>query len=195
MRIPHRAFYYLRHGETDWNVAGRLQGHTDIPLNANGVGQARTAAKLLRGCGITRIVASPLSRAWFTAEMVNHQLQVPLEADAQLKERSFGSFEGLLHTEIKARHGLAPSQSITTILPPDAEHWPQTCARMAQSIANGLHRYPHDVLLFVGHGANFRALYEVLCNDRREAANAEPYLFRPMDGAWLLDVIDEGGSF
>ena len=189
MRVPHRTFYYLRHGETDWNVAGRLQGHTDTPLNATGVGQARAAAQRLLGCGITRLIASPLARAWHTAELVNVRLNLPLMADIALKERTFGSFEGELHNELKARHGLSPTQSITTILPPDAEQWPDTCARMAEAIAANLARFPHDTLLFVGHGANFRALFEVLCGTHREATNAEPYLFRPVDGMCEMEVV------
>jgi len=59
-------FWFLRHGETDWNAQGISQGNVDIPLNATGIAQARAAAERLRNRGIATIVASPLSRARVT---------------------------------------------------------------------------------------------------------------------------------
>ncbi len=66
-------FYYLRHGETDWNVDGRMQGHTDVPLNANGLAQAAMARDRLAGLEFATICTSPLSRARRTAEIVNEK--------------------------------------------------------------------------------------------------------------------------
>ena len=59
MPLPRRAFWYLRHGETDWNARGLSQGNVDIPLNPVGVAQAEQAAGLLRGCGLRAVVSSP----------------------------------------------------------------------------------------------------------------------------------------
>jgi broad specificity phosphatase PhoE len=59
-RVP---FWFLRHGETDWNAQGLSQGNVDIPLNPTGLAQARSAAERLHNRGIATIVASPLSRA------------------------------------------------------------------------------------------------------------------------------------
>jgi broad specificity phosphatase PhoE len=75
--IPARSFYFLRHGQTAWNVEGRFQGHTDIPLNELGLTQAHDAAKILALCPIDMIVASPLIRARRTAEIVSEQLGNP----------------------------------------------------------------------------------------------------------------------
>ncbi len=66
-RLPARAFWFLRHGETDWNAQGLSQGSIDIPLNATGIAQAAAAAQTLRDRGIASIVSSPLSRARDTA--------------------------------------------------------------------------------------------------------------------------------
>ena len=63
------AFWFLRHGETDWNARGWSQGNVDIPLNETGLAQARSAALLLRGKGIRSVISSPLSRAKVTAEL------------------------------------------------------------------------------------------------------------------------------
>src|ERR1041384_5399555 len=106
--IPARSFYFLRHGQTAWNVAGRFQGHSDIPLNELGLAQAYDAAKILANCPIDLIVVSPLIRARRTAEIVSEQLGKPLLLDDELKERHFGASEGLVVNEVKAELGLEP---------------------------------------------------------------------------------------
>jgi probable phosphoglycerate mutase len=75
--IPKRPFYFLRHGQTNWNLEGRYQGHSDVPLNATGIAQARAAAACLAGVPIARIVASPLIRALVTAAIVGEKIQKP----------------------------------------------------------------------------------------------------------------------
>jgi 2,3-bisphosphoglycerate-dependent phosphoglycerate mutase len=89
-----RPFWFLRHGETDWNAQGISQGNTDIPLNATGVAQSRAAAEKLRDRGIATIVASPLSRAHATAQCVGETLRLPVALDADLREATFGVQEG-----------------------------------------------------------------------------------------------------
>jgi len=87
-------FFYLRHGETDWNRDHRAQGHNDIPLNATGIAQAQAAIVPLLGCGIATICTSPLARARVTAELVNARLRRPLIVIDGLKECGFGVREG-----------------------------------------------------------------------------------------------------
>lgn len=187
MSIPPRTFYFLRHGQTDWNVEGRLQGHTDIPLNATGIAQAHSAAIRLTKEPITRIISSPLVRALKTAAITAESIKLPVHIDSQLMERTFGSLEGRLTTQVKAEHGLSAEQSITLALPGDAEQWPQTLQRARSSISYWLNQYPADTLLFVGHGAFFRAMYEVLTETLHEAHNATPYLFTPTaSGGWNM---------
>jgi broad specificity phosphatase PhoE len=72
-----RSFYFVRHGETDWNKEGRIQGHTDIPLNATGRQQAEHAAPVFLRRPIDIIVTSNLSRAYETASIINAALQKP----------------------------------------------------------------------------------------------------------------------
>ena len=78
-------FWYLRHGETDWNAQGVSQGSIDIPLNATGIAQAKAAAEQMVGLGIRTIVASPLSRARVTAEIVAEKLGLPVAIDPDLQ--------------------------------------------------------------------------------------------------------------
>lgn len=92
--LPLISFFYLRHGETDWNRAGRMQGWTDVPLNATGLAQARAAAALVRGLGIRTICASPLARARETARIVAEAIECRIELIDDLRECGFGAREG-----------------------------------------------------------------------------------------------------
>lgn len=92
---PHpTAFWYLRHGETDWNAQNLAQGNVDTQLNATGLAQARAATEKLRNRGITAIHASPMRRARTTAEIVGEALGLPVTLDNDLREVSFGINEG-----------------------------------------------------------------------------------------------------
>src|SRR6476620_10426443 len=97
-----RILFLFRHVETDWNREGRLQGHTDTPLNATGLAQAEALAETLRPHRLDAVVSSDLMRAWTTARIVAEALGLPLMADPGLRETKVGAAEGLLWTEAKA---------------------------------------------------------------------------------------------
>jgi probable phosphoglycerate mutase len=85
----------VRHGETDWNAQGILQGSIDVPLNDTGRSQARTLAAALEGSGIRAVHASTLARSRETAEIIARGLRLPEpELHAGLGERHFGAIEG-----------------------------------------------------------------------------------------------------
>ncbi|MBQ1048734.1 histidine phosphatase family protein [Micromonospora sp. C51] len=92
-----------RHGNTDWNAASRVQGQTDVPLNDVGREQARRAAPLLAALRPDALVASDLSRAADTAAALSALTGLPVRSDARLRERHFGSWQGLLLTEVAER--------------------------------------------------------------------------------------------
>ncbi|MFV2102654.1 histidine phosphatase family protein [Micromonospora sp. LOL_024] len=92
-----------RHGNTDWNAASRVQGQTDVPLNDLGREQARTAAPLLAALRPDALVASDLSRAAATAAALAALTGLPVRSDTRLRERHFGSWQGLLLTEVAER--------------------------------------------------------------------------------------------
>jgi len=136
--------YYIRHGETDWNVAGRLQGHRDIPLNDNGRGQARHCGLVLRDLftkdGIDPAaldyVSSPLSRATETMELVRDGLNLPraeFRRDDQLLELSFGDWEGatiaLLHQNDPVRIAQREHDKFHFV-PPNGESYRMVTERM-----------------------------------------------------------------
>jgi broad specificity phosphatase PhoE len=103
-----RLVYVARHGETDWNAANRWQGRTDIPLNDRGRAQAKALAARMRPVRLVGVVTSDLSRAHETGTIVAAELNVPLDyVDPELRERSFGVFEGLTRAECEEQHGEA----------------------------------------------------------------------------------------
>jgi broad specificity phosphatase PhoE len=189
--MPSRPFLFLRHGQTDWNLAGRIQGHTDIALNATGREQARVAALRLKNRGIDRIVSSPLQRAFATARAVADLLDVPLHEDAALKERSYGAFEGRIRDEIRIEYGIPPDEPIRAIVPPDAEPWNATCDRARSVVCRWLDAHPGDALLFVSHDGIFRVLHEQLVGTRPSAGNATPYLFQPGGERWTVTELND----
>lgn len=93
----------IRHGETDWNRAGRLQGHTDVPLNARGQAQAASLREALHGETLDAVYSSDLLRALHTAQAAADATGAPLRVDPGLRERAFGCFEGQQHADIESR--------------------------------------------------------------------------------------------
>ena len=88
--------YVVRHGQTDWNVVSRLQGKNDIPLNEEGIRQAEEVRETLKDYGFDLIFASPLQRAALTARIINADRQKPIFFEERLKERAFGTCEGMV---------------------------------------------------------------------------------------------------
>lgn len=110
---------FIRHGQTDWNAALRMQGTSDIPLNETGRQQARDAVAVLADAGWEVIVSSPLLRARETAQIIADGLEIALGRSYDLLvERSYGEGEGLTLAEIDARWpdrqypGLEPLDSV-----------------------------------------------------------------------------------
>ncbi|MBY0574394.1 MAG: histidine phosphatase family protein [Undibacterium sp.] len=90
----------IRHGETAWNTVRRLQGYTDIPLNAHGRRQAKALAAQLQAEKLDAIIASDLQRAVQTAGEIARLQGLPTRIDKDLRERCFGGFEGKLYSEL-----------------------------------------------------------------------------------------------
>ncbi len=94
-----RRIVLWRHGRTEWNMAGRVQGQSDVPLDDVGRQQARASAARLATLGPTRIVSSDLKRATDTAAVLAEWCGVEVELDARLREMRFGAREGLTWAE------------------------------------------------------------------------------------------------
>jgi len=176
--IPPVPFYFLRHGETDWNREYRLQGNIDVPLNATGLAQAQAAAELLAGIEIATIVASPLSRARRTAEFVATAKSLPVEIDPALAECALGVREGTPEDGLLGRWHRGET-------PEGAESFVDFCRRARTGIIRSLAR-PAPVLI-VAHGGVFTALRVAFgLAPETLLANAVPVHLLPHDGRWSL---------
>lgn len=154
--------YLARHGETSWNLEGRWQGQTDIALNATGRAQAQELARRLVTAGLAWVASSDLQRARETAAIVASELGIALgPADARLRERRFGLFEGLTREECETRHpeAWARYRSDSRLLPTGAEPQEDVAARMRAGVlalAREGRGAGHG--LIVAHGSCLRGL-------------------------------------
>lgn len=87
--------YFVRHGQTNWNIEHKIQGQSDIPLNETGKEQARLIAPKLTDLKIDRIISSDLSRALETAQIINTHLKLQITLDTRLREFKYGQIEGV----------------------------------------------------------------------------------------------------
>ena len=95
---------FIRHGETDWNRARRFQGCIDIALNATGLEQARHTADRLQDHRLAAVYSSHLGRARETARPIAEALGLAVAIEPELRERSYGAFEGQTHDELLRNH-------------------------------------------------------------------------------------------
>lgn len=178
-------FWFLRHGETDWNAQGISQGNVDIPLNPTGIAQARAAAQKLRNLGIATIVSSPLSRARVTAEMAGEALGLPVSIDPDLREVSFGVQEG------KAMSGWFADWISGAFTPEGAETFAALRHR-AVTAANRATSQPPAVLV-VAHGALFRGIRSAMkIEPNMRTQNAMPIFCQPPSSGqatWTLQPL------
>ncbi|TYL92931.1 histidine phosphatase family protein [Bradyrhizobium rifense] len=186
---PSRSFCGLRHGATDWNRQGLFQGRTDNPLNEDGLRQAHEAADLLRGAGVSRIVASPLVRAAKTAEIIAEAISVPLTIDEGIIEFDFGSFEGLPVRDLMIKHGVASATGLVSILPADGENWDAMAERSLRCVAGWLDRYPGDHLLFVCHDAVMQGMANALTGSYFKNSHGAPFHYVREDAQWRVEQI------
>lgn len=197
MTIPHpmptRSFYIVRHGETEWNKEGRLQGILDIPLNETGVAQAHLARRLVANTPVTLVASSTLTRASATAAIIVSDRNIRLLQSKTLGEKDYGSFAGKLRNDLRKQFGIPMDQPLTPVLPPDAEQPGATAARICSAIATILAENPNDTVLFVTHAGPIRELCRMLgLPAETQSGNGRPYFIQPQaDGGWTMMAVAE----
>lgn len=179
MELIRTPFWFLRHGETDWNARNVSQGNVDVELNPLGIAQAHNAAKLLRWKGIVTVLASPLSRAYDTARIFADLAGLDVIVDENLREVSFGVQEGQPMGE------WFDDWVAGRFTPEGAESFAALRARAEAAINSALaHQAP---VLVVAHGALFRALRASMgLPPNVRTPNATPFWCEPGDPAWSL---------
>jgi probable phosphoglycerate mutase len=148
--IPATPFWFLRHGETDYNAKGLSQGALDISLNETGRAQAALAGPILQNRGIVAIVSSPMLRTRETTAIVNQSLNLPVTYEPDLREVIFGGMEG------KPLTPWFHDWMAGTYTPEGAESFAALTARV-EAVMRRILLQPGP-LLIVAHGGVFRAV-------------------------------------
>jgi len=156
----------VRHGETEWNVAGRIQGHSDSRLTARGAEQGRRAAERLAGLDISTVYASDLGRARETGEIIAAPHGLAVKTVQGLRERCYGAFEGRTAEEIRGetpdvferwlgdRQGLAP---------PEGETQHELSERVMGALGEIAGAHPGETVVVATHGGPIKsAVFAVL---------------------------------
>ncbi|WP_139999548.1 histidine phosphatase family protein [Paenibacillus paridis] len=153
----------VRHGKTDWNAEGKIQGQTDIPLNEEGIKQAIALAERLSGEARIwdAVVSSDLKRAYRTAAIIAEKLNLPLlDADPRLRERYFGEVEGTKEQERHERWGKEWRDVAKGVEPNEAVR-----ARALNALKQWQQESPERNLLVVSHGSFLAQMLAELCTE------------------------------
>lgn len=178
--IFNKTFYFIRHGKTDGNLSAASTEHTDIPLNHQGIQQAKNAALLFENVNLSCIISSPLLRARQTAEILSNLLNIPLMFNNNLQERSFTSsrpeYESLHTEDDKVK----------------METETEFADRIILTINNILKL--EELPLIVSHGDVFSILIRTILHVNIWPDNCVPYLFMPptqVTPHWVASIISE----
>ena len=154
---------FVRHGETDWNIERRMQGHIDLPLNAKGEEQARALGRVFSGQQADALYSSDLLRARQTAQPIADALQRPMNVTAALREQHFGRCEGKVFAEIAV---LNPDDAQALVsrdpdyaTPGGGESRRQHEARILDCITGLVSAHPGQTLVVVTHGGVLDVIY------------------------------------
>jgi len=181
--------YLVRHGETDWNAARRIQGSTDIPLNDTGRAQARATGRRLAARRFDRIVASPLSRAFETAGIIADEIGASgPEALDDLVERRYGQAEGL---DYRTLHQRFPSGTPV----PGRETRDRVAARVLPALLRLVGDGSDARILAVTHGGVIRSVLTAVAPDAVADGvpipNGSVHSFQALDGRLELIAFDD----
>jgi len=180
--------YLVRHGETDWNLARRIQGSTDIPLNTTGREQAAATGRLLAKRQWDAVVSSPLSRASETAAIIAREtgLGAPELVEA-IAERNYGDAEGMTGAEIDARYPAGAEV-------PGRESREQVVERAMPALIAIAEQHPGQSVIVVSHGGVIRSVVNAVEPGTSAAElirNGSVHSFRHVDGALRLIAFND----
>lgn len=160
--LPPAEFWLVRHGQTDWNLERRFQGHTDIPLNALGIVQARELAASLDGSQISAVYSSDLSRALQTAAILAENRNLPVIQDKRLREISMGEWEGQIWQDVNQRltkEMMELRNDPVNSRAAGGESLAEVAARVQDFAAETAARHSGQIVLIVSHGLSLGALH------------------------------------
>lgn len=151
----------IRHGETEWNKTGRFQGHSDVPLSAEGRAQAAMLGENLAVDHVDMIYASDLTRAMETAAPLAQRFGLEVISDPQLRELNFGAWEGRNFNDVNAENPNAMKNFYTDPEQadiPESEPFPEFQRRIAGRVREIVAQERGKRIVIVSHGASIRIL-------------------------------------
>jgi len=158
-------FCLVRHGETDWNMQHRLQGHEDIPLNLTGLLQAQRAAYALKNERFVALYCSDMQRAHQTANAIAYPSRLLTRASPYLRERHYGVFQGLTYDEAAKKYpGLYDhfkSRDPSFALPCGGESLNNLVGRIIDTLTTLAGRHIGEKILVVTHGGVLDVVYRL----------------------------------
>ncbi len=186
MNSSHKQFYFLRHGETDWNLKGITMGQTDIELNATGLKQAEKVAESLKDTKFESVATSPLKRAFQTAQIISEKMNIPLTIIDEFKEISLGSSQGKPSqlSKIKEWRNGAEIEGA------------ELFSELIQRVRIGLDRAfkLQEPVLIVAHGGVYWAIQKILKVPFQDLPNCAAVYHRPPKTSthpWFIYSLDE----
>lgn len=154
--------WLIRHGQTDWNVLGKFQGQTDVPLNETGLQQAHELAEKLTVEPFAAIYSSDLSRAYQTAQALAAKMLLPVQRDTRLREICQGEWEGMDLHQVITKYNVdirIPNQDPVVSRAPGGESVAEVAARMVEVAREIANKHPRSKVLLVTHGMACACLY------------------------------------
>lgn len=154
-------FHLLRHAPTEWNAAGRIQGHSDSPLTGTGRAWARRWGALLAPFKPQRLLTSDLGRAVATGQALNAFLKLPATAEARLRELDWGRWTGSVHRRLKtnaARRYAREQAQGWDFRPPQGESHLDLLERALAALIDAAAAYPGQTILVVTHEGVIKCL-------------------------------------
>lgn len=153
--------YLIRHGQTEWNLACRYQGQSDVPLSQKGIEQADFLAKNFPATHLDAVYSSDLKRAVATAQAVADRFSIEVQTKHELRELSFGAWEGLTYEQIVAKWPDALRDFFThpdILHIPEGESFPILQARAVACIQSILRENKGKTIAVFAHGAILRTI-------------------------------------
>ena len=187
----------IRHGETEWNLEGRIQGHKDSPLTESGRAQAEAIATRLQEMEVNALYSSDLGRAYATAQFVSNKTGHDILTDKRLRELNLGVFEGLTEEEVRKRY---PKEYVflkkrePDYTYPGGESYGQFSARVIACLEELMDKHKGDQIVAITHGGALSRLIRhtlgmpVVGSSCYKVWNAALNVFSYDNGRWHMEI-------
>jgi len=196
--------YLVRHGETYWNVEGRIQGQTQTELTHKGKEQAHWLAEYFKSKAIQSIICSNLARSLKTAEQINKYHRLSLEVNSDINECNWGKWEGLTHFELLYKFPdeyKSREKNIWFFRPENGESYDDLYHRLILTATELANRSVNENLIVVGHAMVNKVLLGIFLDllPQKTIALYHPnniiYLIWQLNSLWNTGYIDHNGVF